>query len=108
MLTGSRNEVRTPTVTVFGERAGRSAFTLIEVVVASVIMVVLAAITIPQVMDALDKKRIEDTYTALVDIHYGFVNSNQTGFMNVVRTGASATNSSPVPGRLTELSEPII
>jgi prepilin-type N-terminal cleavage/methylation domain-containing protein len=88
--------------------SGRSGFTLIEVVVASVIMVVLAAITIPQVMDALDKKRIEDTKDVLVELHYGFVNSNQTGFMNIVRTGASATNTSPVPGKLTELSEPII
>lgn len=86
----------------------RGGFTLIEVVVAGVIMVVLAAVTIPQVLDALDRKRIEDTYDALQEIHYGFVNSNQTGFMNIVRTGASATNSSPVPGRLSQLSEPIV
>lgn len=86
----------------------RSGFTLIEVVVASVIMVVLAAITIPQVMDALDKKRIEDTYDALLELHYGFVNSQQTGFMNIVRTGGSATNTSTVPGKLTHLSEPIV
>jgi prepilin-type N-terminal cleavage/methylation domain-containing protein len=86
----------------------RSGFTLIEVVVASVIMVVLAAITIPQVMDALDKKRIEDTYNILMELQYGFVNSQQTGFMNIVRTGASATNTSAVPGKLTQLSEPII
>jgi prepilin-type N-terminal cleavage/methylation domain-containing protein len=89
-------------------RRQRAGFSLIEVVVASVIMVVLAAITIPQVMDALDKKRIEDSYNILLDLHYGFVNSAQTGFMNIVRTGASATNTSPVPGRLTELSAPII
>lgn len=88
--------------------ARRPGFTLIEVVVAGTIMVILAAITIPQVMDALDKKRIEDTVDALLELHYGFVNSNGTGFMNVVRTGASATNTSPVPGRLTQLSEPII
>ena len=89
-------------------RRGRVGFTLIEVVVASVIMVVLAAITIPQVMDALDKKRIEDSYEILLKLHYGFVNSAQTGFMNIVRTGAAASNTSAVPGRLTELSEPII
>ena len=89
-------------------RRRRSGFTLIEVVVASAIMVILAAVTIPEVMDALDKKRIEDTYGILLDLHYGFVNSAQTGFMNIVKTGASATNTSPVPGRLTELSEPIV
>ena len=86
----------------------RQGFTLIEVVVASVILVILAAITIPQVMDALDKKRIEDTYDLLLEVHYGITNSNQTGFMNVVRTGAAATNSTTVPGKLSHLSEPIV
>jgi prepilin-type N-terminal cleavage/methylation domain-containing protein len=86
----------------------RSGFTLIEVVVASAIMVVLAAVTIPQVLDALDKKRIEDTRDMLLELHYGIVNTDNTGFLNVVRTGASATNTSPAPGKLTELSEPIV
>ena len=90
------------------DKQPRSAFTLIEVVVASVIMVILAAITIPQVLDSLDKKRIEDTYAIMLELHYGFINSQQTGFANIVRTGASATNTSPVPGQLTQLSEPII
>jgi prepilin-type N-terminal cleavage/methylation domain-containing protein len=84
----------------------RRGFTLMEVVVASAILVILAAVTIPQVLDALDKKRIEDTYDILQEVHYSITNSQNTGFMNVVRTGASA-NSSTAPGRLTELSEPI-
>lgn len=86
----------------------RSGFTLIEVVVAAVIMVVLAAITIPQVMSSLDKKRIEDTYDILTELHYGLVNSNQTGFMNLVRTGASTTNTTTAPLKLSDLSEPIL
>jgi prepilin-type N-terminal cleavage/methylation domain-containing protein len=89
-------------------RETRAGFTLIEVVVASVIMVVLAAVTIPQVLDALDKKRIEDTRDALVDLHYGIVNSNATGFMNVVRTTANNAATGVAPGKLTELSEPIV
>src|SRR4051812_10787953 len=89
-------------------RENRAGFTLIEVVVASVIMVVLAAVTIPQVLDALDKKRIEDARDALVDLHYGIVNSNPTGFMNVVRPPANNAATGVAPGKLTELSEPIV
>jgi prepilin-type N-terminal cleavage/methylation domain-containing protein len=84
----------------------RRGFTLMEVVVASAIVVILAAVTIPQVLDSLDKKRIEDTYDVLQEVHFSITNSQNTGFMNVVRTGASA-NSSTAPGKLTELSEPI-
>src|SRR4051812_24368354 len=84
----------------------REGFTLMEVVVASAILVILAAITIPQVLDALDKKRIEDTYDVLQEVHYSIANSQNTGFMNIVRTGASV-NSNTAPGRLTQLSEPI-
>lgn len=83
-------------------------FTLIEVVIAAAILVFLAAITVPQVMDALDKKRVEDTVDLLSELHFGITNSRQTGFMNVVRTGAAVTNSSTVPGRLSHLTEPIV
>jgi prepilin-type N-terminal cleavage/methylation domain-containing protein len=89
-------------------RAAKSGFTLIEVVVAAVILVILAAITVPQVMDSLDKQRIEDTYGILQEIHYSITNTNQTGFMNVVRTGAAVTNTSTAPGKLTHLTEPIV
>lgn len=88
-------------------RGRRAGFSLIEVVVASSIMVILAAVTIPQIMDALDKKRVEDTYDLLLELHSGITNSAQTGFMNVVRTGA-ATTTSTTPGRLSHLSEPIV
>ena len=79
-------------------RRARSGFTLIEMVVAGVILALLAAITIPQVMDALDKKRITDTYELLQEIQYAFTNSDQTGFLNVVRTGVTVSTSSVVPG----------
>jgi prepilin-type N-terminal cleavage/methylation domain-containing protein len=85
----------------------RRGFTLIEVVVAAAIMAALAAVTIPQVLDALDKKRVQDTYDLLLELHTGITNSNQTGFMNVVRSGA-ATTTSYAPGRLSHLSEPIV
>ena len=85
-----------------------SGFTLIEVVVASAILVILAAITIPQVLDALDKKQIEDTVDMLYELRYSISNSQGTGFMNVVRTGGSVTNSSTAPGKLTHLTEPIV
>lgn len=86
----------------------RSGFTLIEMVVAGVILALLAAITVPQVMDALDKKRIQDTYDLLQEIQFGFSNSSQTGFLNVVRTGFSVSTSSVVPGRLSQLVTPIV
>jgi prepilin-type N-terminal cleavage/methylation domain-containing protein len=86
----------------------RAGFTLVEVVVAGLILALLAAITIPQVMDALDKKRIQDTVDLLQEIQYGFTNSDQTGFLNVVRTGATVSSSSVAPGLLSELVTPIV
>jgi hypothetical protein len=78
-----------------------------EVVVASAILVILAAVTIPQVLDALDKKRIEDTYDILQEVHYSLTNTSHTGFMNLVRTGANTNTTTTAPGALTELTEPI-
>jgi prepilin-type N-terminal cleavage/methylation domain-containing protein len=92
---------------VRSSRGARAGFTLIEMVVAGVILALLAAITVPQVMDALDKKRVEDTAELLGEIQYAFTNSDQTGFLNVVRTGATVSTSSVVPGLLSELVTPI-
>jgi len=78
-----------------------------EVVVASAILVTLAAITIPQVLDALDKKRIEDTYDVLQEVHFALTNTQRTGFMNVVRTGANTNTTTTAPGALKQLTEPI-
>src|SRR3954468_13460489 len=86
----------------------RAAFTLVEVVVAAVILAMLAAVTIPQVMDALDKKRVRESYDILLELQSGITNTLGTGFIDIVRTGASATNTNMMPGKLSELSEPII
>jgi prepilin-type N-terminal cleavage/methylation domain-containing protein len=87
--------------------ATRVGFTLVEVIVAAVILSLLAAVTVPQVMDAIDKKRVQDSYDILVEIQGGITNTLGTGFIDVVRTGASATNTSMMPGKVSELSEPI-
>lgn len=89
-------------------RNARSGFTLAEVVVAGFILAVLAAVTIPQVLDALAKKRIDDTYEILQEVQYAFTNTTQTGFLNVVRSGATVSTSSTVPGRLVQLVSPIV
>jgi hypothetical protein len=85
----------------------RAGFTLIEMVGAGAILALLAAITIPQVMDALDKKRINDTHELLQEIQYAFTNSDQTGFLNLVRSGANITQGGTIPGELAQLAQPI-
>jgi prepilin-type N-terminal cleavage/methylation domain-containing protein len=89
-------------------RPSPAGFTLMEVVVAATILVILAAVTIPQMLDALDRQRIEATVEVLDEIHYAITNTAGTGFMNVVRTGNSINTSSTTPGRLFHLSERII
>jgi prepilin-type N-terminal cleavage/methylation domain-containing protein len=89
-------------------RTARRGFTLAEVVVAGFILAVLAAVTIPQIMDALAKKRIDDAYEIFQEVQHAFTNTDQTGFLNVVRSGATVSTSSTVPGRLTQLHTPII
>jgi prepilin-type N-terminal cleavage/methylation domain-containing protein len=86
----------------------RPGFTLIEVVVAGAILALLAAVTIPQVMDALDKKRIDDTSEILEEVRAAFTNTQNTGFLNVVRTGGTVSQTSVVPGLLSELVTPIV
>jgi type II secretory pathway pseudopilin PulG len=87
--------------------AARSAFTLFEVVAAALIVSIIAAVTVPVVLDALDRKRVSDTYTLLQELQIGVANTQGTGFMNTVRTGAAVTTSSTVPGLLSELSAQI-
>jgi prepilin-type N-terminal cleavage/methylation domain-containing protein len=94
-----------PTAPSAGHRAG---FTLVEVVVAAVILALLAAVTVPQVMDALDKKRVQDSYDILTEIQYAIVNTAGTGFANVVRSNSATSISAFYPGRLTQLTEPIL
>jgi prepilin-type N-terminal cleavage/methylation domain-containing protein len=89
-------------------RRARYGFTLAEVVVAALILAVLAAVTVPQVMDAIDKQRVQETYDILMEIQNGVTNTLGTGFIDIVRTGASATNTSMMPGSLSQLDKPIL
>jgi prepilin-type N-terminal cleavage/methylation domain-containing protein len=75
-------------------RATSRGFTLIEVVVALVIVLVLAAVALPQVDGYLQQKRVDATFDQLDE----------------VRTAIAAFNASTgaYPGRLSELSSPII
>jgi prepilin-type N-terminal cleavage/methylation domain-containing protein len=84
----------------------RNGFTLAEVAVAALIVAALAAVTIPQVLDALDKKRVSDTQDILRELHSAIINTNRTGFANLVRTGAAA-GTEAAPGRLSHLSHRI-
>lgn len=96
-----------PVLTPIGA-ARRAGFTLVEVVVAAVILALLAAVTVPQIMDALDKKRVQDSYDILSEIQYAIVNTAGTGFANVVRSNAASSITSFYPGKLTHLTEPIL
>jgi prepilin-type N-terminal cleavage/methylation domain-containing protein len=50
-------------------RAGRrSAFTLVEVIVALAVILILAAVAVPQLGGFLDQKRVEETATLLDEI----------------------------------------
>jgi prepilin-type N-terminal cleavage/methylation domain-containing protein len=89
-------------------RIARNGFTLVEVVVAAVILAILAAVTVPQIIDAVDKKRVQDSYDILAELQNAITNTRNTGFIDVVRTGASATNTSMMPGRVSQLVYPIL
>jgi prepilin-type N-terminal cleavage/methylation domain-containing protein len=78
-------------------RLRRQGFTLIEVVVALVVVLVLAAVALPSVDGYLQQKRIDATITQLNTIAAGITAFN-------ANSGVNNTN----PGRLSELSSQII
>jgi prepilin-type N-terminal cleavage/methylation domain-containing protein len=76
-------------------RAASRGFTLIEVVVALVIVLVLAAVALPNVNGYLQQKRVNATVDQLTEIADAFARFN-------------ADIGNTYPGRLSELSSPIL
>lgn len=76
----------------------RGAFTLVEVIVALAVILILAAVAVPQLGGYLDQKRIEDTAALLVKIRDALYGP-ATSFRSVVQANAS---------RLSHLSTPIV
>lgn len=76
----------------------RSAFTLVEVIVALAVILILAAVAVPQLGGFLDQKRVEETAALLAQLRdalYGPATSFRT------EVGANAS-------RLSHLSTPIV
>lgn len=76
-----------------GRRGGR-AFTLVEVIVALAVMLILAAVALPQLGGYLDQKRIEQTATLMVQIRDALI--------------SFATEVGDNAGQLNYLSAPIV
>ncbi|MGH7636469.1 MAG: type II secretion system protein [Gemmatimonadaceae bacterium] len=77
--------------------AGRQrarAFTLVEVIVALAVMLILAAVAVPQLGGYLDQKRIEETAELMVEIRDGLI--------------SFATEVGDNAGQLSYLSAPIV
>jgi prepilin-type N-terminal cleavage/methylation domain-containing protein len=79
----------------------RRGFTLVEVVVAAVIIAMLAAVTTPSLLGFLDRERAQTTADKLAALGAGIA-----AFEAVVKTSASATSNS-YPGALSELTNQI-
>jgi prepilin-type N-terminal cleavage/methylation domain-containing protein len=79
----------------------RSAFTLIEIAVATAIMAMLAMVTAPYFVGYLDKQRAQTTAEQLEAIATGI-----GSFASAVKTAAAAT-STTYPGFISELTSQI-
>lgn len=77
----------------------RRGFTLVEVTVALMIVLILAAVTIPSLISSSDFQDIKDTRDRLVELKNAVSNASNTGFYDKVAM---------YPGRLSELSQPIV
>jgi prepilin-type N-terminal cleavage/methylation domain-containing protein len=82
-------------------RRARIGFTLIEVIVVSVIMAILAATTAPYFVGFLDRQRAQTTADKLAALGNGIA-----AFASAVHTGAG-TNTA-YPGSLSELANVIV
>lgn len=72
----------------------RSAFTLVEVIVALAVILILAAVAVPQLGGYLDQKRVEETADLMVEIRDGLI--------------SFATEVGDNAGQLSYLSAPIV
>ena len=73
---------------------GRPGFSLVEIVIAAVIVMVLAGVLIPQLSTYLDQQRITDTATTLAAVRDGITDKTNGYYAKI------AIN----PGRVSELS----
>ncbi len=80
---------------------GRRAFTLVEIVVALAVILILAAVALPNLAGYLDQQRIQTTATQLATVRDGLYNTTAGAVTFRQRVGSNA-------GRLSELSAPII
>ena len=71
-----------------GGRVRRAAFTLVEVIVALAVLLILAAVAIPQIGGYLDQKRIEGTAAQLIIVRDALYLTG-TGFRQVIQANAS-------------------
>jgi prepilin-type N-terminal cleavage/methylation domain-containing protein len=84
-------------MTANARRARRTGFTLVEVIVALAVLLILAAVAIPQIGGYVDQKRIESTASQLVIVRDALYLTG-TGFRQVIQANAS---------ELSHLSSPI-
>ena len=73
----------------------RSAFTLVEVIVALAVILILAAVAVPQLGGFLDQKRVEESATLLAQLRDA---------LTTFRASVGSANA----GRLSHLSTPIV
>jgi prepilin-type N-terminal cleavage/methylation domain-containing protein len=83
-------------------RARRAGFTLIEVAVAAVLVALLAAVSVPQLIDFVDKQRAQTTANMLTALGTGI-----STYSAKVLSATGTTNTS-WPNRLSELVQPIV
>jgi prepilin-type N-terminal cleavage/methylation domain-containing protein len=80
----------------------RSGFTLIEVVVAAVLLAILAATTTPTLINYLDKQRAQTTANILSDLQKAI--SGNSGFYVTMRAAGVPV----LPGKLSELNNQLV
>ena len=78
----------------------QAAFTLVEVIVALAVLLILAAVAVPQVTGYLDQKRIEATATQLAQVRDALYRAGATNLAFYQTVGSNA-------GYLDELTTPL-